>query len=53
MWEEIKAEEERRAAEEAELFKTKTRRTDIATEEQASGFTGICVSICIWSLAWV
>ncbi|GAB4814208.1 hypothetical protein N2152v2_001254 [Parachlorella kessleri] len=34
-WEELKAEEERRTAEEAELFKTKTRSTDIATEEQA------------------
>jgi len=34
-WEELKAEEERRAAEEAQLFKTKTRSTDIATEEQA------------------
>ncbi len=35
-WEEIKAEEERRAAEEAELFKTKLRSTEIATEEQVS-----------------
>eukprot|EP00887_Chlorella_sp_A99_P000601 scaffold17.g601.t1 len=33
-WEDIKAEEERRAAEDAELFKTKARSTEIATEEQ-------------------
>lgn len=34
VWEEIKAEEERRAAEEAELFKSKARSTEIQTEEQ-------------------
>ncbi|KAL4440107.1 hypothetical protein ABPG75_003108 [Micractinium tetrahymenae] len=33
-WEDVKAEEERRAAAEAEVFKHKTRATDIATEEQ-------------------
>ena len=33
-WEDVKAEEQRRAAEEAEVFKQKTRTTDIASEEQ-------------------
>lgn len=33
-WEEVKAEEERRAAAEAEVFRHKTRSTDIASEEQ-------------------
>ncbi len=32
-WREVKASQEAKAAEEAELFKTKTRSTDIATEE--------------------
>lgn len=33
-WEDVKAEEERRAAAEAEVFKHKARSTDIASEEQ-------------------
>lgn len=32
-WREVKAAQEAKAAEEAALFKTKTRSTDIATEE--------------------
>ena len=34
VWEDIKEEEERRAAEEAELFKTKSRTVDVPTEEE-------------------
>jgi midasin len=41
-WEEVKAEEERRAAAEAELFRHKTRSTDIASEEQVGWF------VCVW-----
>lgn len=33
-WEEVKAEEARRAEADAEVFKHKTRSTDIASEEQ-------------------
>lgn len=46
MWEEIKAEEERRAVEEAELFKTKARSTDIATEEQVRGLHALGLGLC-------
>jgi hypothetical protein len=42
LWEEIKAEEERQAAEEAELFKSKTRSIEIVSEEQVWA----CLLLC-------
>ena len=41
-WEDVKAEEQRRVALEAEMFKHKTRSTTIASEEQ----------VCVLGLGW-
>lgn len=44
-WEEVKAEEARRAEAEAEVFKHKTRSTDIASEEQVGQGSAGCATV--------